>query len=200
MMQAPQPKLDQFEGLVFTTARMFASYVAVLMEEEELRQELRIVVWRSCCKFDAERSGKTGAGLRAYVYGNIANRVKSLRRDAARRARYNVSFEHIEGHRVEGDERFYGDFELRYLCESPDVVYGKIDEGLLVLPATVTPSEVDVLLLLMFGFSETEMMLKLTLKRGDLRAVVGRLQVKFADWSRSPSSASVRPVALCAAA
>lgn len=198
-MQARQPKLSEFEGLVFKTAQMFASYVAILMEEEELRQELRIVVWRSVSRYDARRT-ETGMGLKPYVYGNVANKVKDFRRDAARRARYDLTFESIDSHREEGEERFYGDFELRYLCESPDVVYGKIDEGLLVLPSTVTRAEADVLVLLMFGHSEREMMLRLGVRRSAVRYAVEQLQVKFADWSRSPTPLRPSPLALAAAA
>lgn len=192
-MTQTTPQLGDYEGLVFTTARMFASQVK--MDEEDLRQELRIRVWRACETYDPR---KTRVALGNYVYGCIANKVKDYKRNAARRAEYGVEFEYIEDRLGLSENPTTEAFEGEHMSVGRDEVYGRIDEGLLTLPATITSGEADVLVLLMFDMSEREIMLRLALARVELRVVEQALRDKLADWD--PGGGATQVVALAVAA
>lgn len=193
-MQADKPKLDDFEGLVFTTARMFASMVK--MEEEDLRQELRVKVWWAMERYDPSR---TRVGLKNFVYGCVANKIKDYKRNAARRAAYGLEFSHIEDH-TSGETPTLDSFTGHYMSVGHDNVYGRIDEGLLTLPATVTQTEAQIVVLLMFGMTNTEIMVRMALPRPGVETAIASVRVKMADWHPGSTSAPAQTVALSLAA
>lgn len=186
--------LAPFEGLVFSTARMFASQVK--REEDDLAQELRIVVWRAVRKHDPTRSSLS---LERYVFGCLTNKIRDYKRDAARehdrRERFGVGFLHIEDMRlISTDSDLGGDrqeaFDSRYNFMAREEVYGRIEDGLFELPSTVTEQEADVLVMLMMDLTKPEIMLRLSLTRARVDACVDALREKFADWKPAASEAA----------
>lgn len=173
-----KPKLDDFEGLVAQTARMFASMVK--MEEEDLKQELRVKVWWAMKRYDPARDR---VGLKNYVYGCVANKVKDFKRNAARRAAYGVEFEYIEDRLAHADDEMSAHFTGQHMSVAHDDVYGRIDEGVLTLPSTITRGEAHVLILLMFEMSKPEIMLRLAMPRPDVEAAIRSVRIKLADWN-----------------
>lgn len=176
--------LLEFSGLVFKTAQMFAEQVK--FEQEDLAQELWIVVFRATNAYNSKRSAME---LKPFVYGCIANRVKDLKRNAARRAKYGVHIGYIEDYRFDTSHGSVAEmgggldpFESRYASEWPEQVYDRIEDGVLTVPSTVTRSEAEVLVMMMFDYSESELMQRFTLTRASVRDVVQSLRVKLADW------------------
>ncbi len=174
-----------FEGLVHSTARKFAPQLR--REEEDLAQELRIVVWRAVRKHDP---GRSSLPLKKYVFGCMTNRLKDFKRDAAREAKRRedngLTFLHIEdmtpGGMMEGSNPQEA-FDSRYNFIDRDEVYRRIDEGLFVLPAGVTELEATVLVFLMMEMTERDIVVRLGIMRAEVKACIGALQEKFADWS-----------------
>lgn len=187
-----QSALSDYEGLVFTTARMFASIVR--MEEDDLRQELRIRVWRAVETYDAT---KTRIPLKNYVYGCVANKIKDFKRNAARRAKYGVEFEYIEDQLGLSDSPTVDAFVGEHLAVSREEVYGSVD-GLLDLPASVTPREARVLVLMMVGMSSPEIRLRLGVSRGELTGCMEGLRAKFSGWVYGDAEQVVDLAALAA--
>lgn len=172
--------MGQFEGLILSTARMYATQVR--WDEDDMAQELRVKVWRALKRYDPTRSS---VPLRNYVYGAIANRVKDFKRDAAREVnrqhRNGVSFCHLEAF----DNRDGYDREeplARFHSVDHYAVYGSIDEGTLTLPATLGDHEIKVLLLLMMEWSKPEIALRLAVSISQIHTIVGSLRRKLADW------------------
>ena len=191
--------LRVFEGLVRTTARMFAAQVG--REEEDMAQELRIRVWRAASSYDAT---KTTISLKRYVYSAIANKVKDYKRDAAREAHRRevtgVSFIHIEDMRLpnnDGHLTTQETFEGRYHFVSREVIYGQIEDAF-VLPATVTGREAAVAVLLMNGLTKTEAAARLGISRATVEECLGSLRTKLADWKPANGSRTVRRLVMAA--
>lgn len=182
-------QLQPFEGLVLTTARMFATQVG--WEEDDMAQMLRLKVWKAVASFDPSR----GLSLERHVFGAITNRIKDFKRDAARevkrRDRYGVMFLHIEDMRSAYDDRNVSRqeaFDARYNFAERDEVYGVIEEGKFVLPAGVTDREASVLVLLMHELSKTEIALRLGIPKPVVYECIDALRQKFADWAPADSS------------
>jgi RNA polymerase sigma factor (sigma-70 family) len=178
-------ELRDFEGLVYSTARMFAARVR--REEDDLAQELRVRVWRAIVTYDATKSPLS---LERYVFQAVTNKIKDYKRDAARAKRREdddgMTLLHIEDIRLawHSQEVFDGFFHF----VTHDEVYGSVDEGHFVLPATVTGREADVLVLLMMGMNKRQVAERLTLARADVDRAVGSLRDKLADWKPDDSS------------
>jgi DNA-directed RNA polymerase specialized sigma24 family protein len=192
-MQPMRGDLRAFEGLVFSTARMFAAQVR--REEEDLAQELRVRVWRAVATYD---SSKTQLSLERYVFIAVTNKIKDAKRDAARelerRRRHSVSFVYIEDMntgfnegRMPTQEIFDGFFNFA----TREQVYGHIDEGLLTLPSTVTGREANVVVLLMQGLSRPEITGRVGPGPPDVDACVRSLREKFADWRPPGNSRTI---------
>ncbi len=200
-MRSGGHQIKDFDGLVRTTARMFASQVK--REEHDLEQELRIRVWRAIETFDAFKvRGSPTDALRRYVYSAVANKIKDFKRDAAREAHrrelYGLSFLHIEdtytyvmadggGRQPSPSERFD---ELYHHTEH-DEVYGHADGEGFVLPSTVTERESQVLLLLMMELSKAEVVVRLGVGRVEVDRCVVALRLKLADWQPTTDSPPV---------
>jgi DNA-directed RNA polymerase specialized sigma24 family protein len=180
-------ELRAFEGLVHTTARMFAAQVR--REEEDLAQELRVRVWRAIVTYDATKSPLS---LERYVFQAVTNKIKDFKRDAVREARRRedsgTTLLHIEDIRVRHNETAQEVFDGYFHYVSHDEVYGDIDEGSFELPATITASEAAVLVLLMMGLSKRQAAERLVVARGEVERSVGALRIKLADWRPTDSS------------
>lgn len=184
---------------------MFAAQVR--REEEDLAQELRVRVWRAAVTYD---SRKSRLSLERYVFQAVTNKIKDFKRDAAREARRReengLTFLHIEDMRLPAapiEEQHITRrvtqeaFDGRYNFIARDEVYGCIEEGLFILPATVTAREADVLVLLMMGIGKPEVALRLGLSRAEVDRCVAVLRVKFGDW-RPPGGSRTVPLAAVA--
>lgn len=174
--------LASFEGLVFTTARMFASQVR--REEDDLAQELRVRVWRAVTSYDPAKS----ASLERYVFSALTNKVKDFKRDAARemkrREAYGITFLHIEDTFVSADsvatpaERF----DQLHHHATHEQVYADVENEPFDLPGGVTDDERNVLALLVFGSTRNEIAVLLNLRRREVDLLVRSLRRKFSDW------------------
>ena len=183
-------ELRVFEGLVHATARMYAAQVR--REEEDLEQELRVRVWRAVATYDETRSSLS---LERYVFQAITNKIKDFKRDAAREAQRRedsgMTLLHIEDIKVRWHSRNETQqevFDGLFHFASHDDVYGEVDEGEFVLPATVTAREADVLVLLMAGLNKRQVSDRLALTRGEVERSVASLRTKLADWAPGNSS------------
>lgn len=199
-MRAGGHQIKDFDGLVRTTARMFASQVK--REEHDLEQELRIRVWRAVESFEAGKvRGSAPGALERYVFSAITNKIKDYKRDAAREAqrrkRYGIDFVYIEDTFVaDGEvaaERFDG---LHHFVER-ETVYGRIEGSGFVLPSTVTESETSVLLLLMMELSKVEIVVRLGVGRVEVDRCIVSLKVKLADWKPTSDSPAVVIAKVC---
>jgi len=148
-----------------------------------MRQELRVAVWQALAKHDPAKMP-----LKPFVFALVRNRVSTLRRGSMRRtAREGIQTD-VEGEHFDGRSRNY---------VARDEVYGKIDGGLLVLPATLTAREADVLVMLMMEMTRTEIARALSVKRTDVDLATFALRAKMSDW-RPEAPNSSRTVALAA--
>ena len=193
--------LRVFEGLVRTTARMFA--VQVGREEEDLAQELRVRVWRAASSYDGS---KTSIGLNRYVYSAVANKIKDYKRDAARELRRReatgVSFVYIEDMGLpnnDGHLTTQEAFDGRYHYVARETIYGQIEEGAFTLPSTVTEREAGVLLFLMSGVTKTATAAQLGISRAAVEECLGALRDKLADWKPDASRTVGRLAVMVAA-
>lgn len=187
--------LEHYEGLVKTTARMWARQVQ--REEPDLEQELRVIVWRAVRSYNREKAKAKAPSRDKYVFNCIANKVKDFKRDAAREVqrleRYEIAFVHIEDIRLPLSDRHDGAEEMfaaMFQRVERDDVYASVD-GRLALPPGVTERECNVLLLLSMELTKTEIGLRLGLPRADVEESVLALKAIFADLKPSNSSQPV---------
>lgn len=172
--------LASFEGLVLTTARMFASQVR--REEEDLAQELRVKVWHAVRAYDP---GK-GLPLERFVFGAITNRIKDFKRGAAREAdrreRNGLTFLHIEDTRPLDSEAPAERFDQLYYHSTHDDVYGDVELEQFRMPAGVTECERRVAALLVVGCDRDEIGVLLGLSYAQVGGYVRTLRIKLSDW------------------
>jgi len=67
-------RLERYEGLVHATMRRWRKYITPDLTDEDVKQELRIKVWRALVSFDPER----GYPEERHVFGAVYNRAKDL--------------------------------------------------------------------------------------------------------------------------
>lgn len=174
--EAQPESIAAYEGLVFKTSQMFHDQVG--LELDDMRQELRMSVLKARRAFNLGRSRMTE---RAFVYGCVANRVKDMKRDAARRRNGKLTVVHV-------DEQSFDWFEFTYRRVSHDEVFGAIEDGSFRLPATVTEREREILLLLTVGYTQTEIASLQGAPYEAIRAAVRALREKMADWRPAPDA------------
>lgn len=174
--------LRSFEGLVFTTAQMYAGQVR--REPDDLAQELRVRVWRAVTTFDPTRSRQS---LERYVFSAITNKIKDYKRDAAREAKRRedtgLTF-------IQVDDVF---LLTHYHFVTHDEVFAQVENESFEMPATVTGDERRVLALLIFGYTRAEVAREMQRTRVEVDEVVRELRGKLADWRPSGGPAPARP-------
>lgn len=178
--------ISAYEGLVVKTAQMFAELVG--LEMDDMKQELRLKILKVRRSYKPDRSR---ISERAYVYGCMANFVKDLKRDRARRAG-RLHFTYIEGFGLAGVADM---FEYRHTSASHDETYGAVEEGTFTLPATVTETEREIIYLLVIGYAQTEIAATLRLEYNEVVKQMRILRVKLADW-RPTREAEILPEAI----
>lgn len=167
------------------TAEMFADRVG--LELEDMRQELWVKIIKARRAYSSSRSKMTE---RAFVYACVANLVKDLKRDAARRANGRLRVTYVEDYDIailgsdhEGEKGSW--FEWRFQCVEHDEVYGIVDDGPFTMPATVTPQEQEIVFLLVLGYAQTEIAAQLGWDYGDVVKAMRQLKQKLSDWRPS---------------
>lgn len=178
--------LREYQGLVTVTARKYAR--ACGMEADDLAQLLWLKVWQLRLRYDAARSALPEE---RYVFGGLKNRVKDLIRDNNRLVRREgppplpmatadqSDLEMWVGAMVVYRERF----EERYLSTGQDQVFGGVDEGLFVLPSTITRDEARVIVLLMRGYTQRDIAEELDVPRKHVKSHQDSIVQKLRDWA-----------------
>jgi DNA-directed RNA polymerase specialized sigma24 family protein len=185
-----------YEGLIFTTARKFAGMAG--MEEEDMRQELRLKAAQSIIAFDKKRSdhSETKISVKNFVFGCLTNRVTDLRKAQCRKLNHGVGIRYIEdfgdiapntsvNFGISAESSLAGEhnrFDLKYFHVDHDQVFGRIDEGEIVLPTDLTETERSVMLLLTLDMTRTEIAVRLGITRPEAFKCVESLREKFHDW------------------
>lgn len=161
------PQVDDFEGLVRATARRYADLLAD-EDIEDIRQILRVKVWKALARYDARRSD---LDVERYVFGCLANQVKDLLKAQMRlNAARSGSMRYIEDIEADGRE----------LCVEDDALAAVEDQ--LPLPSTLTRVERAVVVLLVAGHNQTEAAVVLGISRTTVRRARAAVQRKMADW------------------
>lgn len=188
--------IPHYEGLVRKTA---ARYVAFVEEDfEDICAIFRQKVWRALVKYDPARSKMTQD---TFVFSCIKNQGKDLvkrsRSEAARRRRWDTfiedeapAFASPEGFRA-GTDLSRDAFEHQYLQLSSEDVYGRIDEGVLLLPSTLTEVERQVVGLLYLDYMQSEAIVLLGMSKGIMERTMKAIREKMADWRPSASETVV---------
>jgi RNA polymerase sigma factor (sigma-70 family) len=179
MGQNPNAPIDigSYEGLVHKTALMFHERVG--LELEDMRQELRIKVFRSIEKYDAARC-KTSE--EKWVFSCLTNFVRDLKRTAPTRKGPHVTY--IEEYGTHGSKDNYTTddfswFEHMYGQEAThDQVYGQVEDSF-VLPPTVTADETKIVRLIETGYSQAEIAKQLNVPPWRIRDAMVALRRKL---------------------
>lgn len=189
--------IEAYEGLIFETARRIAAHVEA--DFDDIRQELRIKVWRALGSFDANRSSVTRDN---FVFSCVMNAKKDLLKKKRRGEAYIEDFatdqhagatpDSSEAARASDYRR--SRFEARYLALSEEMAYAEVDNERLMLPATLTGRERTVLLLLYRDWRQpnaSEVARELGLTRSQIETTVASLRLKLADWRPAGDEAEV---------
>jgi hypothetical protein len=181
---------EYYEGLVKETAAQIVAG-GVELEFDDVRQLLRIKVWRALQRFSVQRAAESrhlshardrfGRSPRErFVFMCVANMRKDIEK---RPRRYATSIDELRG-----DDTVVDAFDARYFAIHHDQIYGQVDEGELVLPATLTHMERRVVLLRMEGRLLFEIDRALGLSRAQREKVMQSVRAKLADWHPSPAA------------
>lgn len=163
------PQLSDFEGLIYSTARRYADLLAD-EDVEDVRQILRLKVWRALAAYDASRSEQA---IETFVFGCVANQVKDLLKAQTRRnSARNGAMRYLEDIEVDGRE----------LCVDEDYALAAVEDQL-PLPSTLTHTERAVVVLLVAGHNQSEAAMVLGISRTTVRRVRAAVQRKMADWN-----------------
>lgn len=179
--------LPDFEGLVFETARQVV-LGGVELEFDDVRQLIRIKVWRAIAAFDARRAGTMP--LRRFVFGCVLN----LRKDLEKRPRrHNESIERIRERSPDACEGELSDwFDLRYLSVDAEQVYGEIEDELR-LPSTLDRLERSLVVMTMQGRPAQAIESDLGLSCAQRKQAMRIIREKLADWQPSPPRTAPTP-------
>lgn len=179
-IEAENPALlAHYEGLVIRTSTHRKYEGIKRWEREEVRQLLRIRVWKALLAWDPAEprtrqrltEGKTITQLRdAYVFGCVTNQMKDLlKRDRER----DLLTEDL----AESDPTF----EARYLHSEFEATTKAVVEGPLI-PNTLTPDERLVLLCAYNGYNGPESAERLDMTRGQVAMHIREIREKMRDW------------------
>jgi RNA polymerase sigma factor (sigma-70 family) len=179
-----------YEGLVRSTAAIYAPMVET--EYEDICQRLRIKAWRALQVFDPARSRMT---VERYVFMCVKNECKDIVKKV-RRGDVYIEDQGARGGTVE-DTKPLDVFEARYLCIEHEQVFGLVDEGLPLIPSTLSGAERHIVVLLYRDHSQAEVARALGLRRNQMEKTMRSIREKMADWQ--PTSAEApEPVAVAA--
>lgn len=187
--QAEDPTLlASYEGLVISTSNRFDGIKRY--DTEEVRQVLRVRVWKALLAWDPMESRtrkrilagkKTEAELRdAFVYGCIRNQVVDLlKRDKDQ----DLLIEDIAPSNL-ANER--DKFEVRYFTADAAEVYGGVEESAPLVPNTLNQDERLVLACAYQGYNGPETAERLEMSRPKVANVMRSIREKMRDWRPKP--------------
>jgi DNA-directed RNA polymerase specialized sigma24 family protein len=193
MRDEPQDDdIRYYEGLVAHTATMYLDVLRV--EREDLEQVLRFTIWRALENYTATRWNSHGhdangrSARERFAFYCMRNQIKDLlkargRRDAAKPDWMGDSITGVREVYLEdvASERC---FEGKYLAQRP----GDRHEDEVMLPATLTGDERQVVVLLYLDFSQAEIARMLSVRPRDIGVRVASVRTKMADWRPAPAT------------
>lgn len=170
--------LEQFEGLLFKTTVLLMPYVEE--DFDDVRQLLRIKVWRAYESYDSSRSKLT---VKAFVFGCLYNYAKDIRKRRHRSELFiedlaPASASDIGGFFSQQQERFYA----HYLAVPQEIAFLDVEDEAPVLPNTLTEEERQVIGFLLLDYTATEITRTLGVGPKRLRAIRDRIEEKMGDW------------------
>lgn len=186
-------EIAYYEGLVFKTTSM---YVEIVEDDfDDVQQFLRIKVWRALESFDPALARQTVDG---YVFQCMRNGVKDLLKKKRRDLSYIEDHADHYQHEPHGSNapRPLDRFEHSYLSADHEQTFGAVDEqGALVMPSTLTPTERSIVALLYAGYTQKEAAVHLGLRRAEMERSVKSIRQKLADWRPSNIERAGLPLA-----
>jgi DNA-directed RNA polymerase specialized sigma24 family protein len=193
-VEAENPTLlAHYEGLVIKTSTHRKYEGIKRWDTEEVRQLLRIRVWKALLAWDPAEprtrqrlaEGKTEQQLRdAYVFGCVTNQMKDLlKRDRER----DLFVEDLS----ENDPTF----EARYLHSEFEATTKAVTSAPLI-PNTLTSDERYVLLCLYNGYNGPQTAERLGLTRGQVAMHIREIREKMRDWKPKKSAEVAKTPAL----
>jgi RNA polymerase sigma factor (sigma-70 family) len=175
MMEATtRGTVESFEGLVLRTAGMY--YQGLRMDEDDVRQRLRIKVWKALESFRPERATQT---VEKYVFMCVTNEVKDLLKQADR-AKRNKPECFIEDQY--GSEAMRERFDAAHLAHDEEGECEAYVERTIELPSTLNFMERQVVVLLLLDMNQTEIAARLGWTRQRVRRTHAAVMEKMADW------------------
>lgn len=183
--------MRRYEGLIFKTAQMHAH--AIEEDQEDVRQILRIKVWRGLLAYDQSRSGMSRD---RWIFMVLTNQVKDLKK---RKRRGELHIEDIA--RTPSSD--YGSarntvgardaFDERYLSTDHEQVYGDVEDDDFVMPSTLTQLERRIVTLLYRDYKQTEAARQLGLETREVERAVRSIREKLADWNPGGEVVTIEP-------
>lgn len=194
--------LAHYEGLVIKTSTHRRYEGIKRWDREEVRQLLRLRVWKALLAWDPKEprtrkrllEGKTEEQLRdAYVFGCVTNQMKDLlKRD---RERDLLVEDFLDTDRGE-DGQWEGAaarFERRYLSVETDAIEAV---AVPLIPNTLTSDERYVLLCAYNGYNGPETAERLGMTRGQVAMHIREIREKMRDWRPKKSAEVTKTPAL----
>lgn len=156
--------LLRYEGLIFKhSLRVLGKVDGDL---DDIRQAYRMKAWYAIGKWDPARSRLS---LDRFVYGCL----KNMEIDLLKRKRHGEVFLEDQSART------------RRTCEpraSHEDVFGDVDEGVPLLPNTLTDVELAVITLLYRGYFQTEIAPRVGLAKTEMETTMRSIRAKMGDW------------------
>lgn len=191
----PKPtELDFYEGLVRKTAGMYARIVED--DYEDICQILRLKAWRALNTYDPARSKLP---IERYVFSCLRNQVKDLLKKKRREELFINDMGHADAtadsfykgsfaNGAEGETHHH--FEARYLSIDEEAGLSGLLDDLPTIPSTLSPKEKDVLALVYYGYSHTEIAVRLEISKREIATAMRAIKLKMADWKPSDDSST----------
>lgn len=186
--------LREYEGLVAATARRLVSHVDY--EVEDIEQILWVKVYKALLAYDEKRwikRGTDGRGRRDH-YVNMC--VRDQAKDIIRKRRHGEAFiedlapsDELEGRRPRES------FDLQYLSTTHEDNYGEVEEGVPVIPNTLSSLEVRIVVLLYRDYKQSEVSRRLGLDKREMERHMRSIRTKMEDWRPTATADTELPIA-----
>lgn len=178
-----------YEGLIRKTAALYVDHCEE--DYDDIVQLFRVKVWKALLHFEPKRV-KKNAHLAEdkqrdrFVFACVLNQAKDLTKRVKRNWAYIEDFapsgDH-HGHDYGATDRF----ESRYLKATEEQVFGVIQEGLPLIPSSLTQKERQVIALLYLDFDYGEISAAAEVPRKEVATLVRGIREKMADWRPVPA-------------
>lgn len=185
-LEAHDPKvLAQYEGLIFSTARRYAAFVD--LDLEDVQQILRVKVFKALLSYEPAKATVRVDGRDprdTYVFQCVKNQAKDLLKKKPR----NESFlEDVAPANTTYDATTHAPSRDRFendngLASTHEEVYGAIEDDDLVIPNTLTPLEHRIICLLYASYRQSEVARSLGLAKRDMERSMRSIRAKMEDW------------------